>query len=56
MKKEQKYTCVLCKEPKIGFGNNPEPLAKRGQCCDKCNEKVITARIEHLFFTPKKNK
>ena len=36
--------CVLCKQFYEGFGNNAEPLAE-GRCCDKCNEKVISARI-----------
>jgi hypothetical protein len=40
------YTCCICKDDFSGFGNNPQPLKKRGRCCDKCNiEKVLTLRI-----------
>jgi len=39
--------CVLCKKKFVGFGNNPAPLAKLGKCCDKCNIKVIIARLNY---------
>lgn len=39
------YTCVLCNEKKEGFGNNPEPLANEGLCCDSCNHKVVRERF-----------
>ena len=42
---EQQYTCVLCNEQNKGYGNNPEPLASEGQCCNDCNIKVIVARF-----------
>jgi hypothetical protein len=45
---EDFYTCVLCGEKSIGWGNNPEPLRgyDDGRCCDDCNAyKVIPARI-----------
>lgn len=38
--------CCLCGKDFEGYGNNPEPLADKGSCCDRCNaEKVIPARI-----------
>ena len=37
--------CILCNKSFTELGNNPSPLASSGQCCDKCNEKVILARI-----------
>lgn len=40
--------CCLCKKKYTGWGNNAEPL-KSGRCCDKCNTKVILARIKQLF-------
>ena len=41
--------CVLCKDTIYGFGNNPDPVAKAGVCCDACNAtKVIPARIAQL--------
>jgi len=42
---EQQYTCVLCNEQNKGYGNNPEPLASEGECCNDCNIKVILARF-----------
>jgi hypothetical protein len=40
------YTCCICNEDFSGFGNNPQPLKKRGRCCDRCNiEKVLALRI-----------
>jgi len=42
------YTCVLCKKDFEGYGNNPIPLAKNGECCDKCNEDVIKSRIKEV--------
>ena len=41
------FICVLCKENFTGWGNNPDPLAKEGVCCDQCDmDKVIPKRIE----------
>ena len=40
--------CVLCKEHLSGtpYGNNPQPIRKKGKCCDRCNnDKVIPARM-----------
>lgn len=38
-------TCVLCGRRLRGWGNNPWPLAKEGECCDECNLSVMIARI-----------
>ena len=38
--------CALCGKEIVGYGNNPCPLAEEGECCDKCNEKVIAERIK----------
>lgn len=40
--------CVVCGKEFEGFGNNPYPLADKGECCDNCNTKVIIARIKQL--------
>lgn len=41
------FTCVLCKKDIKGeWGNNPWPLAEKGQCCNVCNTKVIAQRLE----------
>jgi len=40
--------CVLCKKHLSGtpYGNNPQPIRKKGKCCDRCNnDKVIPARM-----------
>jgi len=52
--KKPGFKCVLCKRRVLGwgsnqqYGNNPAPLAKRGQCCEECNKAVVSARIEML--------
>jgi len=41
--------CCLCGKKFEGWGNNPAPLAKKGECCDDCNiNKVIPARLGRL--------
>ena len=47
MKKTKK--CVLCGKKIKGWGNNPYPLAEKGECCNACNEKVIAARIAAAY-------
>ncbi len=51
--KQTGFKCCLCGKHSEGwgknkqFGNNPSPLAKKGECCDECNStKVIQSRIE----------
>lgn len=40
--------CVICRCRYVGYGNNTQPV-KSGQCCDKCNMKVvIPKRIEAI--------
>lgn len=38
--------CVLCGSGIKGYGNNPWPLANKGECCDECNIKVIWERLK----------
>ena len=45
LKEEKKDKCVVCGKEIQGYGNNAEPL-KKGRCCDKCNAKVILARLK----------
>ena len=40
--------CCMCGEELKNFGNNPYPISDEGRCCNKCNDKVIKARIEVL--------
>ena len=43
---EKTFTCCICGEESLGFGNNPAPYKEKGKCCDSCNIKfVIPARI-----------
>jgi hypothetical protein len=46
-------TCVLCGDEFVGWGNNPEPLARYedGKACNICNDtKVIPARLGFLNY------
>ena len=48
--------CIICKNKFEGYGNNPEPYANTGQCCDKCNmQYVIPARIAELERKSERN-
>ena len=45
------YECVLCNGYFEGYGNNPEPCADAGRCCDNCNStKVIPQRMNDTIF------
>jgi hypothetical protein len=38
--------CCICNKRLESYGNNPEPIMRNGECCDKCNhEYVLTARL-----------
>jgi len=51
------FVCVLCKRRSQGWGNNPQPLAQKGNCCDRCNfESVLPARIAERQFAELKAK
>ena len=39
--------CCICHKPIIGHGHFAAPL-KSGFCCDKCQSKVLTARIKQF--------
>ena len=44
------WKCVICNEHFTGFGNNPDPVKRNGDCCDACNTNhVIPARMQELF-------
>jgi len=49
MEKKQSFKCVICGKKETGFGNNPNPLAESGRCCDECNQEVIKARIMEII-------
>lgn len=46
-KKENMKKCCICGKEYAGYGHNAQPL-QDGRCCDKCNKKVIVARIKNL--------
>ena len=51
--------CCICGKFFTGFGNNPMPVRKSGECCTDCNyEIVIPARIDNIYKdnTPKRPK
>ena len=43
--KDVKHTCCFCSADCLLGGNDPDPLAEKGVCCDDCNIAVIFARI-----------
>jgi hypothetical protein len=38
------YDCCICRKTCRGYGNNAQPV-REGQCCGRCNQIVIRARI-----------
>ena len=45
----KKNVCCICGRKFDGWGNNPWPIAEKGECCQACNFKhVIPARIALL--------
>ena len=50
---DEKYgKCCICKGWLSNeWGNNPQPIKKRGKCCEKCNhDKVLPARMGGMFL------
>jgi len=47
--KMREYKCIFCNLEFQGHGNNPNPVEKRGRCCNNCNATiVIPARIKDM--------
>ena len=44
-----KIKCVICEAPIKGYGHNPDPISKKGRCCDSCNHLVIVKRIKDAY-------
>lgn len=46
----KKWSCCLCNNWFSGEGNKPYPLSTKDidLCCHKCNDKVITARMNEI--------
>lgn len=38
---KKKICCICGKEFNEGFGNNPWPVKKEGECCNYCNATVV---------------
>jgi hypothetical protein len=51
--KEMKKCCI-CNKSFDGFGNNPDPVKKRGYCCDNCNLMVVIPERIKQFQEMKK--
>jgi hypothetical protein len=48
--KQEIWRCVICHEHFTGWGNNPDPVKKYGECCDSCNTNaVIPARLGQII-------
>jgi hypothetical protein len=44
------YICCFCKKKYQGYGNNPQPVKKKGRCCNRCNlDIIIPARVTIAF-------
>ena len=44
------YTCGICLNKCVGFGNNGEPVVYGGRVCDVCNTtQVIPARLRAMM-------
>ena len=42
--------CCICGEKFIGWGNNPYPIKKEGECCKPCDDNVVVlARIDYIY-------
>jgi len=48
-RKKENGVCCICKGYlEMPFGNNPNPIRKRGKCCEECNySKVVPARMDN---------
>lgn len=48
--KTEERICCICGKPIEGWGNNPNPIKKSGECCDQCNQDyVLQARIVNAY-------
>lgn len=52
--KKPAVKCALCGAEIKGHGNNPDPLATEGVCCDECNVKVLAERAKLAAEADKK--
>lgn len=44
------FKCCICGNEVLGYGNNPYPITREGECCDICNmTTVLQARIFNLY-------
>ena len=41
---EREYACCICGKTFTGYGHNPYPIKKGGECCLECNKQVIATR------------
>lgn len=46
MENTEEKTCCICGKKFTGWGNDPWPVKKEGECCDECNNsQVLAARL-----------
>ena len=56
-KNNKERTCCICNEQFTGYGHNPDPVKKKGLCCDDCNMSVVMPkRLGELFNMGKSKK
>ena len=46
--------CSICGKKISGHGHNPFPVTMAGNCCDRCNEKIVMP--VRVFMATLKNK
>jgi len=40
------FKCSICKEIRVEYGNNAQPI-NEGICCDECNEEIVLPQRFH---------
>lgn len=51
----EKNKCCICGSEFEGFGNNPDPIKRKGRCCNACNYLVLIERIKLIQSHTKKD-
>lgn len=46
------YTCCICGQTFVGYGNNPWPVNddENAECCNRCNiDIVVSSRLKQIM-------
>lgn len=47
---ENEKKCVICGRKIIGYGCNPYPVKKTGECCKFCDKNVVIPKRIELYL------